>query len=71
MDNYLQDLYFQGKYVKLGEIKYASLKDVDYNRSRNIIADTEKHKKYAVNQFMALDYFLHQNTARKESKPMN
>ncbi len=68
MDNYLQDLYFQGKYVKLGEIKYATLKDVDYNRSRNIITDTKKHKKYAVNQFMALDCFLHQNTTKKESK---
>lgn len=64
MDNYLQDLYFRGKYVKLGEIKYATLKDVDYNRNRNIITDAEKHKGYAVNQFMALDCFLHQSTCQ-------
>lgn len=59
MSNYLQDIPFSGKAVRLGEIKNAMLQDVIYNYENRTTANAEKHKKYAINQFVGLEKFLH------------
>lgn len=56
--NYLNDLNFTGKYVKLDEIKNCTVDDVLYNYRNNIICNCDLHKRYAKNQFYALEMFL-------------
>lgn len=61
-ENYLYDLDFGGKYVKLNDIVNLKLDDVLFNYKNKIITDCSDHKKYAVNQFWGLRKYLDENT---------
>ena len=57
-ENYLNDVEFHGKYASLEGVLDASCDDVMYNFENRTVADCTMHKKYAANQFAALDKYL-------------
>ena len=57
-ENYLYDLNFSGRYVKLNGIANLKLDDILFNYKNRIITDCTKHKQYAVNQFWGLRKYL-------------
>lgn len=56
--NYLLDLNFEGKLVCFNDIDKVNVKDVLYNYDNNYICACDDHKKYAENQFYALNRYL-------------
>lgn len=59
--NYLMDLNFVGKYARLDELDKICVEDVLYNFEKNIVCPCQNHKKYAKNQFYALERYLNDN----------
>lgn len=56
--HYLQDLRFSGNYADLKNMTSVTVEDVLYNYDNRIVTDCEDHKRYARNQFAALQRFL-------------
>lgn len=61
-ENYLYDLDFCGKYVKLNDMANLKLQDILFNYKNKIITECSDHKKHAVNQFWGLRKYLDENT---------
>lgn len=57
-EHYLQDLKFGGKYADLKNMTGVNVDDLFYNYENHIITDCKEHKKYAKNQFRALQQYL-------------
>lgn len=59
-DNYLLDLDFLGKYARLDDLEMTTVEEVLFNLKNNILCTCDIHKKYAKNQFYALEKFLNE-----------